>query len=94
MEKKKQVHEPIIEKLKTMMPIHPESYPFSFFGGAIGYFGYETAFYSEKIGELLQRPIRICQIYILMFYDTFLIYDHLKQTVTIAAIDLFKNGRT
>ena len=30
----------------------------------------------------------------LMFYDTFIIYDHLKQTVTIAAIDLFKNGRS
>jgi anthranilate synthase component 1 len=85
--------EPIIEKLKTMMPIHPESYPFSFFGGAIGYFGYETAFYSEKIGELLQDPLEMPDIH-LMFYDTFLIYDHLKQTVTIAAIDLFKNGRT
>ena len=29
-----------------------------------------------------------------MFYDTFIIFDHLKQTVTIAAIDLFQNGRT
>ncbi|MEI4769219.1 anthranilate synthase component I [Psychrobacillus sp. FJAT-51614] len=85
--------ESIIEKLKTMMPIHSEKYPFSFFGGAIGYFGYETAFYSEKIGEFLHDDLEMPDIHV-MFYDTFVIYDHLKQTTTIAAIDLFQNGRT
>lgn len=85
--------ESIIEKLKSMMPIHKETYPFSFFGGAIGYFGYETAFYSEKIGEFLHDDLEMPDIH-LMFYDTFVIYDHLKQTATVAAIDLFHNGRT
>jgi len=83
----------ILEKLKGMIPFHEESYPFSFFGGAIGYFGYETAFYSEKIGELLRDELEMPDIH-LMFYDTFVVYDHLKQTVTVAAIDLFQKGRT
>ena len=83
----------ILEKLKEIMPIHQENYPFSFFGGAIGYFGYETAFYSEKIGELLQDQLDMPDIHV-MFYDTFVVYDHVKQTVTIAAIDLFQKGRT
>lgn len=83
----------VIEKLKNLLPIHPENYPFTFFGGAIGYFGYETAFYHEKIGELLSDELEMPDIH-LMFYDTFIIFDHLKQIVTIAAIDLFQNGRT
>lgn len=28
------------------------------------------------------------------FYDTFIVFDHLKQEVTLAAIDLFNEGRT
>lgn len=83
----------VIEKLKTMMPIHQDSYPFSFFGGAIGYFGYETAFYNEKIGVLLNDELEMPDVHV-MFYDTFIIFDHLKQAVTIAAIDLFQNGRS
>ena len=86
-------HISVIEKLKKMMPVHPESYPFSFFGGAIGYFGYETAFYNEKIGELLTDELEMPDVHV-MFYDTFIIFDHLKQTVSIAAIDLFQNGRS
>lgn len=83
----------VIEKLKTMMPIHQDPYPFSFFGGAIGYFGYETAFYNEEIGILLNDELEMPDVHV-MFYDTFIIFDHLKQTVSIAAIDLFQNGRS
>ena len=83
----------VIEKLKKILPIHRDSYPFTFFGGAIGYFSYETAFYSEKIGVLLNDDLEMPEVHV-MFYDTFIIFDHLKQTVTIAAIDLFQNGRS
>lgn len=83
----------VIEKLKTMFPVHQDPYPFSFFGGAIGYFGYETAFYNEQIGDLLKDELEMPDVHV-MFYDTFIIFDHLKQTVSIAAIDLFQNGRS
>ncbi|MFJ7827122.1 anthranilate synthase component I [Psychrobacillus sp. NPDC096623] len=83
----------VIEKLKMLLPIHQELYPFSFFGGAIGYFGYETAFYNEQIGHLLNDDLEMPDVHV-MFYDTFIIFDHLKQIVTIAAIDLFQNGRS
>ncbi|MER2079145.1 anthranilate synthase component I [Psychrobacillus psychrotolerans] len=86
-------HRSVIEKLKQMMPIHQDCYPFSFFGGAIGYFGYETAFYNERIGDLLNDELDMPDVHV-MFYDTFIIFDHLKQTVSIAAIDLFQNGRS
>lgn len=83
----------VIEKLKTILPIHRDPYPFTFFGGAIGYFGYETAFYNEQIGDLLSDELEMPDVHV-MLYDTFIIFDHLKQTVTIAAIDLFQNGRS
>ena len=83
----------VIEKLKSIMPFHSSPYPFSFFGGAIGYFGYETAFYNEQIGELLPDELDMPDIH-LMFYDTFIVFDHLLQKITIGAVDLFQNGRS
>lgn len=38
----------VFQKLRDLIPISNESLPFSFFGGAIGYFSYDTAFYTEK----------------------------------------------
>ena len=68
-------------------------YPFAFFGGAIGYFGYETAYHFEKIGEIVNDVYNMPDVHV-CFYDTFVVIDHLLQKVTIAAIDLFQTGRT
>ena len=43
---------PVLQVLKEILPIRSGKYPFAFFGGAIGYFGYETAFHFEKIGKI------------------------------------------
>lgn len=81
------------EMLKELIPTEEERYPFSFFGGAIGYFGYETAFYHENIGEILQDDLQMPDMHVL-FYETFIVVDHLKQEVHIVAIDLLKDGLT
>jgi len=83
----------VLVKLKQVMPLHKAQYPFAFFGGAIGFFGYETAFYTEKIGEYLQDDLEMPDVHI-FFYDTFIVFDHLKQEITLAAIDLFDEGRS
>ncbi|MGE7622938.1 anthranilate synthase component I [Viridibacillus sp. NPDC096237] len=82
-----------IDVLKEMLPLNTEDYPFAFFGGAIGYIGYETAFYFEKIGNSLQDELDMPNMHMLL-YDTFIIYDHLQQTVSIVAIDLFNSDRS
>lgn len=82
----------VFQKLRELIPISKEQYPFSFFGGAIGYFSYDTAFYNEKIGESLPDELNMPDVHV-YFYDTFIVIDHLKQTVTIVAIDLFDEGR-
>ncbi|GLC88634.1 anthranilate synthase component I [Lysinibacillus piscis] len=91
--KEELVHSHVLMKLQQIMPTHQENYPFAFFGGAIGYFGYETAFYTEKIGAYLQDPLAMPDVHV-FFYDTFIVFDHLKQEVTLATIDLFHEGRT
>ena len=83
----------VLAKLKQVMPFHEADYPFGFFGGAIGFFGYETAFYVEKIGEYLHDDLDMPDVHV-FFYDTFIVFDHLKQEITLAAIDLFSEGRS
>jgi len=83
----------VLQKLREMMPIHDTIFPFSFFGGAIGYFGYDTAFYNERIGETLPDELNMPDVHV-YFYDTFIVFDHLLQTVSIASIDLFQQDRT
>lgn len=79
-----------ITYLQSMMPTVTEPLPFSFFGGAIGHFAYDTAFYFERIGTALHDELDMPDVNV-FFYDTFIIFDHLLQTVTLAAIDLFQD---
>ncbi|MEK4426211.1 anthranilate synthase component I [Solibacillus sp. FSL K6-1523] len=86
--------QPVLQTLKDLLPIRDsESYPFAFFGGAIGYFGYETAYHFEGIGDIVNDVYEMPDVHV-FFYDTFIVIDHLLQQVTIAAIDLFQDGRT
>ncbi|OLN22558.1 anthranilate synthase component I [Domibacillus antri] len=82
-----------MDKLKEIMPVHgTNNYPFPFFGGAAGYIGYDTVFFEEKIGEPLPDELGMPDVHML-FYDTFVVYDHLTQRVSIVAVDLF-GGRS
>lgn len=83
----------VLKKLKEVLPIEEGDYPFTFFGGAIGYFGYDTAFYHEPIGDFLPDDLNMPDVHV-YFFDTFIVFDHLLQTVTIATIDLFDTGRS
>lgn len=50
--RQEQVDGNVLDKLKQVMPFHKESYPFAFFGGAIGFFGYETTFIRNKLASI------------------------------------------
>lgn len=89
----KTYQKPVLEVLKEVLPIRNGKYPFAFFGGAIGYFGYETAFHFEKIGEVANDPYEMPDVHV-YFYDTFVVMDHLLQQVSIVAMDLFLENQT
>ncbi|MFK2825249.1 anthranilate synthase component I [Bacillus sp. B190/17] len=65
-----------------------DEHPFPFFGGGIGYIGYDVMFLDEVIGEPLEDELNMPDVHF-MFYDTFIVYDHLLQKITLAAVDLF-----
>jgi anthranilate synthase component I len=87
------VQKPVLTVLKELLPIRNEERPFAFFGGAIGYFGYETAFHFEQIGDIVNDIYNMPDVHV-YFYETFIVIDHLLQQVTIVAMDLFVQGKT
>ncbi|WP_042473947.1 anthranilate synthase component I [Bacillus ndiopicus] len=82
----------VTERIKEVLPINEGPYPFAFFGGAIGYFSYETAFHFENIGQIVNDVYHMPDVH-LYFYDTFIVIDHIEQKVALVAVDLF-GGRT
>ena len=50
-------------------------------------------FHFERIGDIVNDAYNMPDVHV-FFYDTFIVIDHLLQTVTVAAIDLFQTGRT
>lgn len=86
-----QLNESVLDVIARMMPKVEAKLPFSFFGGLVGHFNYETAFHVERIGELLEDERDIPDVHVL-FYQTFVVFDHLLEKVSIVAIDLFNIG--
>ncbi|HZG73343.1 MAG TPA: anthranilate synthase component I, partial [Chondromyces sp.] len=88
----------IIEEhpIKALQQLFPKreagQLPFPFFGGAVGYIGYDLMFLDEKIGEPLEDQLEMPDIHFMM-YDRFLVYDHLQQKVKLVAVD-FRGERT
>ena len=83
----------VLDVCKQVLPKIHANLPFSFFGGAIGHFSYETAYHVERIGEKHPNEVNIPDVH-LMFYESFIVFDHLHQTLTIAVIDLWNEGKS
>lgn len=71
-----------IELLKTLLPFTHELDEFPFNGGAVGYIGYDVIAHYEDIGPALPDEREMPDIHLLV-YETVVVYDHLKQNVTI-----------
>ncbi|SEO95360.1 anthranilate synthase component 1 [Amphibacillus marinus] len=82
-----QVTEKPLEVVKQHIPHVELDLPFAFYGGAIGYIGYDTIRQYEDIGELLDDEVDMPDLH-LMFYQDVIVFDHKQQTVTLIAVNI------
>ncbi|HKR62979.1 MAG TPA: anthranilate synthase component I [Thermoanaerobaculia bacterium] len=61
-----------------------------FFGGAVGYFGYNVAAWSERIPDHHRDDLGIPDAK-LLFFDNVVVFDHVRQRLFIVA-NVFKDG--
>jgi anthranilate synthase component 1 len=62
-----------------------------FFGGAVGYFGYNVAGWSERIPDTRQDDLRIPDAK-LLFFDNVVVFDHVRQRLFVVANVFTKDG--
>lgn len=84
------LHDKVLEVLKAHIPTVDLNLPFLFYGGAVGYIGYDVIRHYEQIGERLTDEINMPDVHLMMYQDV-IIFDHKKETVTLVATDLAGN---
>lgn len=92
-EKVKFKHDPlevISAELKKYRPVKTTGLP-RFFGGFVGYIGYDTVRHFEKLPDMRHKGIDHPDIF-LMFTDTLLVFDNLSQTIKVIS-NAYTEGR-
>jgi anthranilate synthase component 1 len=62
-----------------------------FFGGAVGYFGYNVAGWSERIPDTRTDDLQISDAK-LLFFDNVVVFDHVRQRLFVVANVFTKDG--
>ncbi|WP_058308819.1 anthranilate synthase component I [Gracilibacillus massiliensis] len=76
-----------LEVVKAHIPKEELPLPYAFYGGAIGYIGYDAIRQYEDIGTLLEDEIDMPDVH-MMFYQDVIVFDHMKQKITMMTINL------
>ncbi len=76
-----------LQLLKKFLPELRAHLPFPFYGGGVGYIGYDAIRQHEKIGDVVNDSLNMPDIH-LMFYQDVIVFDHLSQTVSIILLNL------
>ncbi|WP_208591735.1 anthranilate synthase component I [Gracilibacillus suaedae] len=76
-----------LEVVKAHIPNEELPLSYAFYSGAIGYIGYDAIRQYEYIGELLDDEMDMPDVH-MMFYQDVMVFDHMKQKVTIMTVNL------
>ncbi|MGY0694358.1 anthranilate synthase component I [Virgibacillus sp. FSP13] len=83
----KELSEEPLQYVQKHLPKIETNLPFPFYGGAIGYIGYDAIRQFEDIGEALPDERSMPDIH-LMFYQDVIVFEHRTETVYLIAINL------
>jgi anthranilate synthase component 1 len=78
------------ELMSAYTPVRPEGLP-RFYGGLVGYIGYDTVRFIEKLPEMAANGLPVPDMF-LMLTDTMLIFDSLRQTIKVVS-NVHMSGR-
>ncbi|SHM66668.1 anthranilate synthase component I [Gracilibacillus kekensis] len=84
---KETVQQKPLEIVKAHIPKEDLPLPYAFYGGAIGFIGYDAIRQYEEIGKLLEDEIDMPDVH-MMFYQDVIVFDHMKQKITMLTINL------
>ncbi|WP_010529287.1 anthranilate synthase component I [Lentibacillus jeotgali] len=79
--------EPVLTAFQKEFPKMDAELPFPFFGGAVGYIGYDAIRSYENIGDELRDDIEMPDVH-LMLYQNMIVYDHSNQSVFLVVTNL------
>lgn len=80
-------NKPALTTLIEELPKINAELPFPFFGGAVGYIGYDAIRSYEQIGDALPDTIGMPEVH-LMLYKNVIIFDHRDESVFLVATNL------
>ncbi|WP_099156592.1 anthranilate synthase component I [Virgibacillus ndiopensis] len=76
-----------LQYLQKNLPQIDADLPFPFYGGAIGYIGYDAIRQYEYIGESLSDELNMPDIHFMIYKDV-IVYDHTNEMIYLIAINL------
>lgn len=84
------IQEKPLEILRSIMPnkMIKEDKNFPFFGGVVGYVGYDAIAQYEQIGMIPHDELDIPDVH-LLFFEEVVVFDHYEQKVYVAATSFF-----
>ncbi|MBY7142209.1 anthranilate synthase component I [Virgibacillus sp. NKC19-3] len=80
------IHQHALSYIQEQLPKIDIDLPLPFYGGAIGYIGYDTIRQFENIGEVLPDERHMPDIH-LMVYKNVIVFDHTKEVVYLIAMN-------
>ncbi|WP_106495082.1 anthranilate synthase component I [Lentibacillus sp. Marseille-P4043] len=83
----KNLSEEALQYVRKNLPKIETNLPFPFYGGAIGYIGYDAIRQFEDIGEALPDEQNMPDIHLMLYQDV-IVFEHRTETVYLVAMNL------
>ncbi len=89
----KHINQHALTYLRNQFPMIEVDIPLPFFGGAIGYIGYDAIKHYVNVGHELPDELNMPDLH-LMVYDQLIVYEHTRERVYLIALNMHDEDET